>query len=88
MHRLTWLIDKKTGKGKMLQAILLLVLQKLLTPTPAMGVALGCIVTLFAAPFVILRLSEVAGPLVFGAIILVLAMGFQKWHDRYWERQE
>ena len=88
MHRLTRLIDKKIEKGKMFQTILLLVLQRLLTPTPAMGVFLGVIVTLFLAPFVMLRLSEVAGPLTFGAVIFMLAAGFQKYHDKYWEKPE
>ena len=88
MHRLTRIIDKKVAKGKMLQAVLLLVLQKLLTPTPAMGVFLGCVVTLFVAPLVILRLSEAVGPLTFGAVIVALAAGFQRYHDRYWEKPE
>ena len=85
MHRLTRLIDHKMGQGKQLQAVLLLVLQKLLTPTPAMGFILGSMVTLFLAPFVVQQLGWAIAALIFGWAIAICAAVFQKIHDRYWE---
>ena len=58
MHRLTRLADRKFQQGKRLQAVSLLILQKLLTPTPAMGFLLGAIVAMFMAPLVVVQMGD------------------------------
>ena len=89
MHRLTRLADRKMGQGKQLQAVLLLTLQKLLTPTPAMGVIVGALATMTIVPLVALRMvgsHPLLVALVIGVIIASCAGIFQKVHDKYWEK--
>jgi len=88
VHKLTRLADRKMAKGKRLQAVFLLILQRLLTPTPAMGFLLGSMITLFLAPVVVLRFEWTVAALTFGVIITVCAAAFQRLHDNYWEKQE
>jgi hypothetical protein len=89
MHRLTRLIDRKLGRGKWMQGTLLMVLQKLFTPTPATGYVFGSVMTMFLAPFVILRIeSPLVGALIVGVLTILSAMAFQKIHDKYWENYD
>jgi hypothetical protein len=89
MHKLTRLIDRKLGRGEWLQGTLLMVLQRLLTPTPATGYIFGSVMTMFLAPFVILRIeSPFVGALIVGVLTILSAMTFQKIHDNYWKNHK